>query len=422
IPAKEDPPAVDPPAEEDPRLVIIKNDLNNAFGNDAVNFFLNDLQGRTLELKKRVINKIEKVYVITWFKMVQERARESQQVAEQNTFQALLIKASVEDEENQLGGEGWFLKTYFKDLKSPGGRGRNDCKERAHIGISIRRDDNKKGDTRQVDLRARFNDLPTIFNELSNEFGFNDQGSFTFDLNSNTDEQPVPPTVRCGSSNDPRCLRPRPPPETTTEAPQPTTVAPTLTGTASTTDANATTTTTEDAIQQSLNDFCLFREDGGHALPSNCDLFIYCSHGRGSFENCPEGTKYNPIIRVCDFVGNFECRFDGLDVSELQVGGGQPTAVSNNLCFFLENGQIPDPNSCENFYSCSNTQSIQLKCPAGLFFKPDFEKNTGMCDFPRNVKCSGKGDRTDMTTTTVTPPKNTTTKAPKGKFHPRKLR
>ena len=63
-------------------------------------------------------------------------------------------------------------------------------------------------------------------------------------------------------------------------------------------------------LVEDLKRFCRFRNDGEHALPANCDVFIYCSHGIGSFAFCPNGTKFNPSFLTCDHQVNHECRFE----------------------------------------------------------------------------------------------------------------
>ena len=63
-------------------------------------------------------------------------------------------------------------------------------------------------------------------------------------------------------------------------------------------------------LVEDLKRFCRFRNDGEHALPANCDVFIYCSHGIGSFAFCPNGTKFNPAFLTCDHPVNHECRFE----------------------------------------------------------------------------------------------------------------
>lgn len=71
--------------------------------------------------------------------------------------------------------------------------------------------------------------------------------------------------------------------------------------------------TTASFRQQNLNEFCRFRDDGPHALPTICDVFIYCVHGIGSFETCKNGTKFNPEVLGCDHAVNYECAFSGID-------------------------------------------------------------------------------------------------------------
>lgn len=65
-----------------------------------------------------------------------------------------------------------------------------------------------------------------------------------------------------------------------------------------------------DQLAADLERFCLFRNNGEHALPANCDVFIYCSNGIGSYGFCPNGTKFNPWFLTCDHPINHECKFD----------------------------------------------------------------------------------------------------------------
>ena len=110
----------------------------------------------------------------------------------------------------------------------------------------------------------------------------------------------------------------------------------------------------------------------------------------------------------------------------------QPTPLHNNLCYFEGFGEYVDPISCKFYYACTNSRSIRMPCPAGLFFQPT-SRTTGFCDFPRNVQCTGNGVRptdpvfvttTTASTRTIGKPKNTTTttKSTTTKYyHPRKL-
>jgi len=114
-----------------------------------------------------------------------------------------------------------------------------------------------------------------------------------------TVEQPSPPSGICdGSQNqDPRCVRkivggggrlvrPSPPPSVNGSTPMP----------------------TPDPVQENLNRFCRYREAGIHALPTLCDVFVFCSvGGMASIRKCPNGTKFNPEILGCDHARNYEC-------------------------------------------------------------------------------------------------------------------
>ena len=85
-----------------------------------------------------------------------------------------------------------------------------------------------------------------------------------------------------------------------------------------------------------------------------------------------------------------------------------PLPCANETAPF--NGDIPDPEFCSNFYTCSNGLSILRSCPPGLFFNPA----TKNCDFPRNVyrdDCETLVTTTiptNTTTTTIMTPRNTT--------------
>ena len=74
-------------------------------------------------------------------------------------------------------------------------------------------------------------------------------------------------------------------------------------------------------------------------------------------------------------------------VPQLQTLITQPPSQSNNLCYFKGFGEVADPLSCDHYYACTNTRSIRVKCPAGLYFKSS-SSNRGVCDYPSNVKCS----------------------------------
>lgn len=134
--------------------------------------------------------------------------------------------------------------------------------------------------------------------------------------------QPTPPFIDCNNDNCRKSIaaqiaRVNARRTSTTQPPAPgSSFAPTVPGQTTTTATTTTTTTTTlapidpEELVKDLKKFCRFRRDGEHALPANCDVFIYCSNGIGSFAFCPNGTKFNPSFLTCDFPVNFECRFD----------------------------------------------------------------------------------------------------------------
>ena len=67
-------------------------------------------------------------------------------------------------------------------------------------------------------------------------------------------------------------------------------------------------------MQRRANLFCRFRSPGIHAFPTICDVFVSCSLGGvATTIVCPQGTRFNPEILVCDHSTHYECFIDGLD-------------------------------------------------------------------------------------------------------------
>ena len=69
-----------------------------------------------------------------------------------------------------------------------------------------------------------------------------------------------------------------------------------------------------------------------------------------------------------------------------------PPPNHRNLCHYLGWGQYADPKSCDHFYSCTNSRSILMACPAGLHFRPISEKK-GICDWKYNVQCNSENGK-----------------------------
>ena len=99
----------------------------------------------------------------------------------------------------------------------------------------------------------------------------------------------------------------------------------------------------------------------------------------------------------------------------------QSPSLHNNLCTFEGYG---DPLTCDNYYACTNGRTIRMPCPDGLFFQP-ISRSEGICDFPKNVRCTGEGVRPDdggILPTRPEPTTTSTTTTTESKiFHPRKL-
>ena len=147
-------------------------------------------------------------------------------------------------------------------------------------------------------------------------------------------------------------------------------------------------------------------------------LFVLCikSFGKFSIKNRYQYTRKKlPMTTLGKIAFSFS-------VPDLQSLVTQPPSQSNNLCFFKGFGEVVSPSSCDHYYACTNTRSIRMACPAGLHFR-SINAEKGVCDYPRNVKCSGNGVRPNNDTsvvttqsTTITTPVTETTK-----YHPKNI-
>ena len=99
----------------------------------------------------------------------------------------------------------------------------------------------------------------------------------------------------------------------------------------------------------------------------------------------------------------------------------QPPSLHDNLCTYEGYGEFVDPLSCNFYYACTNSRSIRMPCPHGLFFQPS-SNTTGFCDYKRNVACTGAGKRPEhpvFVTTTTPRPTDPTQETVKSTYHPR---
>jgi len=79
-----------------------------------------------------------------------------------------------------------------------------------------------------------------------------------------------------------------------------------------------------------------------------------------------------------------------------EVESTKHTARQTELECPLPDGRFPIPGSCTQFIECTNSQSVTLSCPPGLYF------NTALteCDYPDNAACT---EAAASTTNTIAP-------------------
>ena len=53
--------------------------------------------------------------------------------------------------------------------------------------------------------------------------------------------------------------------------------------------------------------FCVNKEPGKYAHPTNCNRFIDCSHNETFVQDCFPGTGFNPFFLNCDWPGFLRC-------------------------------------------------------------------------------------------------------------------
>uniref|UniRef100_A0A182PN30 Chitin-binding type-2 domain-containing protein n=1 Tax=Anopheles epiroticus TaxID=199890 RepID=A0A182PN30_9DIPT len=99
---------------------------------------------------------------------------------------------------------------------------------------------------------------------------------------------------------------------------------------------------------QRFDGICVGQPDSSIAHPTTCTAYIYCVAGQATFEQCSQGTIFDPALGGC-------------------VTGNTQTCVrADGLCFAMPDGAIlAHPNECDLYILCSGQQTIPLPCPAG---------------------------------------------------------
>lgn len=86
--------------------------------------------------------------------------------------------------------------------------------------------------------------------------------------------------------------------------------------------------------------------------------------------------------------------------------------TTNFDCRTRTSGFYASPSSCDMYYICAGPTAFEVVCASGLYFN----EATGLCDWPKNVKCSHNSSPTSTTMAPVTSSPSTnaqsSTKAP----------
>jgi len=101
---------------------------------------------------------------------------------------------------------------------------------------------------------------------------------------------------------------------------------------------------------------------GVYPHPTDCTQFIQCSNGITNEIDCPNGTLFNPILRVCDNPVNVPiCQSSVVDVAD-----------ACNL-FSWTNGIHFHPYDCTKYIECTYGRTDIMACAPGLYYDPAVE-------------------------------------------------
>jgi len=122
-------------------------------------------------------------------------------------------------------------------------------------------------------------------------------------------------------------------------------------------------------------------EDDYYPNPTNCKAFYQCVNGTAWQQECPADLYFNPILKVCDYKENVDCKQDTIKT----IRDVEPTPSPTFKCP-EEQGFYSNPTDCSKFYLCANYLAWEQQCPGKLLFN----KAINQCDFPEKVDCNQK--------------------------------
>ncbi|XP_046650072.1 chitin-binding domain protein cbd-1-like isoform X2 [Daphnia pulicaria] len=156
-----------------------------------------------------------------------------------------------------------------------------------------------------------------------------------------------------------------------------------------------TPSTTTPPITTTTAAFQCPAEDGFYPISeTTCSSNYYaCLDGNAYLETCRGYSVFDPIEKICttnsSFCGVITSPTASLTSTTSAVATPTTTKPSGTSAPFTcpsPNGNFADPNSCNQYYQCSNSNPNLFVCPAGLVFNPAI----GTCDWPYNVPgCEG---------------------------------
>jgi len=116
----------------------------------------------------------------------------------------------------------------------------------------------------------------------------------------------------------------------------------------------------------------------------DCEKYFICYSGRPFEVRCAPGVHWNAADEQCDFPENANCT---IAPREQPPPPQQPHEIECKYpdAIYFET----HPNSCNDYFVCSNGQSTLLRCGSEFVW----DSNKEWCDFSENVRCdSGLGE------------------------------
>jgi hypothetical protein len=112
--------------------------------------------------------------------------------------------------------------------------------------------------------------------------------------------------------------------------------------------------------------------------PSKCFLYIFCFEGREYVRQCPEFEIFDIITAKCKYGNQETCEFYPENTNPITEPSPPTTTVEVtttveettvfNPCAGIDNGTVPNPDNCTQFYRCVMQRYIPSQCPDGSVF------------------------------------------------------